>query len=151
MRILIIGGTSGLGLELARNFRNMPTECNVIITGRDNPHEPGLEFYELDIDSDAEYLAEQLEGLVTYANPFHTVVYNPGFYQQDPISGLSDSEILKMINVGLTGFWDGTSRDTSTFLEPTWVADQILEQLTAFLNSDDRCREIHILREQPRI
>lgn len=46
-----------------------------------------------------------------------------------------------------TKFWEGTDKDTSTMLDPKWVAEQTL----GLFGDDFRYREAHILREPPRV
>jgi NAD(P)-dependent dehydrogenase (short-subunit alcohol dehydrogenase family) len=43
---LIVGGSSGLGLELAKI---LSPEYGVIVTGRRDPEEAGIVFYELEL------------------------------------------------------------------------------------------------------
>ena len=47
-----------------------------------------------------------------------------------------------------TPFWKSDPRDTSTYLEPEWVAREIISN---FRIGDYRYSEILILREPPRV
>jgi NAD(P)-dependent dehydrogenase (short-subunit alcohol dehydrogenase family) len=104
MTVLIIGGSSGLGLELAKRFRD--AEHKVIITGTGESlpiEERGLIYYELEIGTNLEKLTKQLDELLSSYGPFDTVVYNAGYYQPGRISDLANFEIVRMVNVGLLG------------------------------------------------
>ena len=213
MTALIVGGTSGLGLALARLL--LATHEQVIITGRNNPQEPKIQYKQLILGPDNNFLLP-IDRIVG-THDFDTVVYNPGFYQEGHINELSDKDILNMTNVGFlaaallmqrimkkqdalscfiaitstsqwiprefepvytavkaglgmfanslsldprikktcvvapsgmkTQFWEGTDRDTSSMLDPQWVAQQIIT-----LCADTfKYRYAHILRGPTRI
>ncbi len=97
MNTLIIGGTSGLGLELAKLLKR--THYNVTITGRKDPNIEGLTFVHLALGSDQQFF-DSMDRLVQDFAPFDMVIYSPGFYQEGRISDLTDKEILDMTNVG---------------------------------------------------
>ena len=97
--ILIIGGTSGLGLEMAIRFSGDGNR--VFVTGRKNPEKKNLEFVCLDITDDAKKLSLDLDRVVEYSQPIHFLVYAAGFYENGLISDLSDSDIAKMDNAGI--------------------------------------------------
>lgn len=109
MKALIVGGTSGLGLELAKLLRDEQYE--VFIGGRNNPEEPGLKYIEMDfgdIDGCSYYLELDRD-----FRPFDVVIYSAGFYQDGLIDSLDNLELIDMVNVGL--------------LAPAIVINQILE------------------------
>lgn len=62
-----------------------------------------------------------------------------------------DSAVEKVLVAGPAGmktlFWDGTDEDTSTMLDPDWVAEQIVTSLEKTFSY----RHIKILREPPRV
>ena len=89
MKALVIGGTSGLGLELAKLLKDNHDE--VVITGRTDPKQEGLKFAQLNIDSEQEF-SLPLQWVVDDNAPFETVVYNPGFYQEGRISEPAQTE-----------------------------------------------------------
>lgn len=95
--ILIVGGTSGLGLSLASLFAAQA--CKVYVTGRKNPNMEGLHFIELELDTDS--LAVALDNVLFEMPYFDLVVYSAGFYQEARIGELSDGDIMKMERVGL--------------------------------------------------
>ena len=98
--ILIIGGTSGLGFELARQYRELGH--HVTVTGRKNPNLAGVGFERLDIGQDTSALISQIDELVKETGPVNTLIYAAGFYQEGHIDDLSDEDILSMIHVGIT-------------------------------------------------
>jgi short-subunit dehydrogenase len=154
--ILIVGGSSGVGLELARHY--VSEGHNVCVTGRTEPDLPDARFFPLPITASAPDLAEGIDRLVTSFTDINTLVYAAGFLQRGAIDTLDDDALLTMTNVGLvapmmlaarlkplaptplklmlitsssgyiqTPFWKHTGEDTSTMLEPRWTADQIVD------------------------
>lgn len=99
MSDLIIGGTSGLGLELARNFNSQGRE--VIVTGRTDP---GIDFAKFEkLDLSVHNLADVIDDLIHELPPINTLVYVAGYYQEGTITDLTDEQIEEMINVGGRG------------------------------------------------
>lgn len=98
-RILIIGGTNGVGLELARHYSS--EGHTVCVTGRHNPGVEGIEYQRLDISEDANRLTSDISQIVAGFNDVNTLVYSAGFLQRGQIDTLSDSALQKMTNVGL--------------------------------------------------
>lgn len=98
--ILIIGGTSGLGLALAKQYCILGHQ--VTVTGRNDPRLDVVNFIPLHIDEDVTSLIAHIDTLVRQVGPVHTLVYSAGFYQEGHIDELSDKEILMMIHVGIT-------------------------------------------------
>jgi len=110
---LIIGGTSGLGLELAGLFSH---DLFVIVTGRQDPKVPGIHYFELDLADPSPRIYNRLnrlvglpaaevppserylEGLVPEIS---LLVYAAGFYQEGIIDELDDEAIDAMNSVGL--------------------------------------------------
>jgi NAD(P)-dependent dehydrogenase (short-subunit alcohol dehydrogenase family) len=98
-RILIIGGTSGVGLDLARHYStNGHTVC---VTGRKNPSIEGIQFQKLAIIDDADQLVSDVNRIVDGFKGVNTFVYSAGFLQRGHIDALSDSDLQEMVNVGL--------------------------------------------------
>ena len=98
-RILIVGGTSGLGLELARIYsQDGHTVC---VTGRSAPELANIQFEALSITSDNATLQTDLDQLVSSFDRVNTLVYAAGFLQRGTIDTLSDAALQQMTNVGL--------------------------------------------------
>jgi len=97
---LIVGGTSGLGLEIAL----LLTQSHSIrVTGRNRRQIPdGIEFTPLDLGSDA-FVPENLDLLLSgYLNQqIDLLVWAAGFDENGTISDLEDSDIMSTLNVGL--------------------------------------------------
>jgi len=102
MHTLIIGGSRGIGWELARIYAN--NGDNVTVTGRKQPDETEdqVTFKELNL-SGPNYI-EEINTFV--ANLEHTdrLIYAPGYYQEGTITDLSESDIVDMVQVCGTGF-----------------------------------------------
>jgi NAD(P)-dependent dehydrogenase (short-subunit alcohol dehydrogenase family) len=96
---LVIGGTSGLGMEISLLLAK--ANYKVFATGRKNISEEAITRLNLDISSDTQKLSADLDRVLAAAKPLQLLVYAAGFYQGNPISELSDSDITAMINVGL--------------------------------------------------
>jgi NAD(P)-dependent dehydrogenase (short-subunit alcohol dehydrogenase family) len=96
--MLVIGGTSGLGLEIAK----LAVGYNrVIITGRTDPKIERLEFKPLYINSAFNFRGV-IKKIVAECSPIDTVVYAAGFYQKNYIEDLKELAIDNMTLVGLT-------------------------------------------------
>lgn len=98
--ILIIGGTSGLGLELAKHY--VDDGHTVCITGRKDPELPNTQFETLSIHADTDQLIVDIDHLLTQFGGINTLIYAAGFLQRGHIDQLNDTAIRKMINTGLT-------------------------------------------------
>jgi len=98
-RILIIGGTSGVGLELAKYYA---TDGNTVcVTGSRSPDIEGIQFQQLAIGDDAKQLVADVNRVLAGFEDVNTLVYSAGFLQRGHIDELSDSALQKMTNVGL--------------------------------------------------
>lgn len=93
---LIVGGSSGLGLELGRLLSETH---QVFVTGRRDPKQNNLNFVALELGSDN--LTENLDKFVAELPNVDLLVYAAGFYQEGKIDDLTDDDIRKMENVGL--------------------------------------------------
>lgn len=97
--ILIVGGTSGVGLELARHY--VDDGHQVCITGRKNPVLNNAQFEPLPISANSDELGEDIDALLKRFTGINTLIYSAGFLQRGYIDELNDAAIKQMINVGL--------------------------------------------------
>lgn len=95
---LIIGGSSGLGLELGLLLAG---RYNVFITGRKNPRKKPLCFIPLEIKKSL-LLPNDLDRVLARVGAVDLLIYAAGFHQDGAISDLEDDDITAMINVKLT-------------------------------------------------
>ncbi|MBU6389745.1 SDR family oxidoreductase [Patescibacteria group bacterium] len=93
---LIIGGTSGLGLEISRRL----TEYSVYVTGRKKVEEPAVHRIELELNC-GQMLPSELDRVVNQLPPLGLLVYAAGFYQAKTVAQLTDADISQMLNIGL--------------------------------------------------
>jgi short-subunit dehydrogenase len=98
MNTLIIGGTTGLGLQLGKKLRT--SGDSVIITGR-KPVDEGLEFKTFDLS--APELPQRVTDFVAGIPKIDRLIYSAGYYQEGRVTDLSEQEIEEMINVGGRG------------------------------------------------
>ncbi len=96
MQTLIVGGTSGLGLELGREFREAGDD--VVVTGRRELDEPGIEVVNFDLTEPD--LVRRIGELTLRLPHIDTVVYAAGYSQDGLITDLDAEEIDTMIDVG---------------------------------------------------
>lgn len=104
IRIMVVGGTSGLGLELSKIFAvhsiMASTFISVTATGRHDPGYSHFSYEELDLVSPN--LRRNLNHLIRGSTgQINLLVYAAGYYQAKPIDKLTDSEIQDMCTVGL--------------------------------------------------
>jgi len=115
--ILIVGGTSGLGFRLGVALSQ---GNKVIITGRNNPLQAGLEFRFLDLCEGS--LSEQLDRFVEDLPSIDILVYAAGHYERGALREMGDEQIIKMNNLYL--------------LAPTLLLARVLkkqERLSSFI------------------
>jgi NAD(P)-dependent dehydrogenase (short-subunit alcohol dehydrogenase family) len=154
---LIIGGSSGIGLELANK---LTASYSVHITGRQDPGQDGITFYELELNRPD--LTAKLEQLTNQLPKIDLFIYAAGFYQEGKVTDLTEKEINEMVNVCLLGAVFGvrsllikqgelskfvaissTSQFTPRLLEPLYTVAKA--GLGAFANSvalDDRVGKV---------
>jgi NAD(P)-dependent dehydrogenase (short-subunit alcohol dehydrogenase family) len=159
-KALIIGGSSGLGLELAQL---LVTDHEVIVTGRRDPAVTNLQFRQLELGDDS--LNTSLDRFIAELSEIDLVVYAAGFFQEGTISDLNDGDIEKMNRVGLlapamllqrilskqsklSGFIaiTSTSQWTPRLLEPVYTAVKAgLGMLADSISLDDRVGKVLVL------
>ncbi len=95
----VIGGTSGLGLELAVR---LSTTHDVLVTGRTMPEDlPGnLYFYPLDL-SYSETFFDGIHRLVHGRPPIATLVFAAGYYEEVRISEMGDKAMADQVYLSL--------------------------------------------------
>src|SRR5688572_23544427 len=98
MKTLIIGGSSGLGLELARILSE---KGEVIVTGRTDPKVNFAEFRRLELNGRG--LSKNIAELVADVPQIDLLIYSAGFYLGEPLTDLKDDQIEKMLDVGARG------------------------------------------------
>lgn len=98
MNTVIIGGTTGLGLELAKKYQ--ANGDTVIVTGRNQP-EGRFNFKSFDL-SEAN-LATRASKFISETQMIDRLVYAAGYFQEGRITDLSETNIEEMINVGGRG------------------------------------------------
>lgn len=99
MAVLIVGGTSGLGLELAKQLSGSGQE--VIITGRRDPEEPKVRFEAFDLTTHK--LSSRIEKLVEELPEIEALIYAAGYFQDGRITDLTEKQVEEMIDVGGRG------------------------------------------------
>ncbi len=99
MNTLIVGGTSGLGLEIAKGLRVQ--EGDVYVTGRRELEEAGLHYEQFDLSEPN--LPQRIGELVAKLPEINTLVYAAGYFQEGTVTDLSEKQIEEMIDVGGRG------------------------------------------------
>lgn len=99
MNALVVGGTSGLGLEIAKRLQAVGSE--VYVTGRRELNEPSLHYERFDLTAPG--LAQRISELVARLPELNTLVYAAGYFQEGRVTDLSEQQIEEMIDVGGRG------------------------------------------------
>ncbi len=98
-RVLVVGGTSGLGLRIADLFLGSSAEVHVI--GRDpSLLGGGLHFHKVDLCHD-DLLKSFSDVTRSIDERLDVVVYVAGFYQEGKIGELMFADLEEMIGIGL--------------------------------------------------
>jgi NAD(P)-dependent dehydrogenase (short-subunit alcohol dehydrogenase family) len=96
MRALVIGGTSGLGLEIGKGLAGLGYE--VLATGRRSVDEKDIRFEKFDLSG--EDLPSRIGKFVANLPEINSLVFSAGYFQEGLITDLSDDQIEEMIDVG---------------------------------------------------
>jgi short-subunit dehydrogenase len=99
MNTLIVGGSSGLGLAMAKEFADAGDK--VTITGRKKPDIKFANFVKFDLGQPQ--LPTKINTFVKGMPKIDRLVYAAGYYQSGTVTDLSDDEIEEMLSVGARG------------------------------------------------
>lgn len=100
MRALIVGGTNGLGREIAKALK---AEGNDVYVAGRHKRDEDLRYLPLYIGSyPMSGIEGQLDMIAQESSPCDLLVYAAGYYQEGLISDLKDVEIKDMMLVGVT-------------------------------------------------
>lgn len=101
MNALIVGGSSGLGLEIGMQL--LKKGWNIRVTGRSVKTIPKeFTFLEFTVTEDLDRLKNDLDKMVETLPAIDVLVYAAGFSEDGLITDLSDSHIAQMAAVGIT-------------------------------------------------
>lgn len=97
MNTLIIGGSRGIGWELAKQYASFGH--TVTVTGRQRPDRPvnNVAFTALDLSA-PDYI-ERITSLVNRSEKIDCLIYSAGYYQEGTVTDLTPDQILDMIQV----------------------------------------------------
>lgn len=98
--VLIVGGSSGLGLEMGKIF----SEKGAVIyaTGQSQTKLPfGLRFLPLRVTEHLTRLSEDLDEIVADLPPIDVFVHAAGFSEKGHLADLSDAHMAKVLNLGI--------------------------------------------------
>jgi NAD(P)-dependent dehydrogenase (short-subunit alcohol dehydrogenase family) len=157
---LVVGGTSGLGRELARR---LSASYTVTVTGRRDPALAGVSFFPLELAVDG--IGEKFDELLGRLGPVDLLVYAAGFRQEGLLDDLSDADIREMELVSVTApamlikrilkrqaglpelvVITSTSQWTPRVMEPMYTAAKAgLGMLTASLSLDPRIARVMLI------
>ncbi len=99
-RVLVTGGSSGIGLAIARGFAEAGDE--VIVAGRREAplRETGLPFRVMDVTDEA-----QIEAVLRELGPLDVIVANAGGAVTAPVAATSRADWDAMLALNLTSVW----------------------------------------------
>ncbi len=97
--ILIVGGTSGVGKELAAHY--ISDGHNVCVTGRKDRNLQGAYFQKFSITGISAHLGSDTDRVLSDFPNVNTLIYAAGYLQRGHIDSLSDDDLQTMVNVGL--------------------------------------------------
>src|SRR3989344_3548452 len=99
MNVLIVGGSSGLGLELVKKLTK--EGYKVIAIGRDAPKDSGLDVREFDLTQTD--LPRAIDDFVKDLPPIDSLYYVAGLYPPGAITDLPPEQIDASLSVGGRG------------------------------------------------
>lgn len=98
-KILIVGGATGVGLELARQY--LVDGHTVFVTGAIDPDLSGATFLKLSITQNAEALAKDIDQVLDQLPLVNTLIYAQHDTPSGQIETLADCDLAQLVNVGL--------------------------------------------------
>ena len=99
MNILVVGGSSGLGLALGQQLAKKGNK--VVVTGRKDPKDKTVEFRNFDLTG--LNLAKEIDKFLETLPKIESLYYVAGFYQGGRVTDLSTKQIEDMLSVGGRG------------------------------------------------
>lgn len=99
MNILVVGGSSGLGLALGQQLAKKGNK--VVVTGRKDPKDKTVEFRNFDLTRPN--LAKEIDKFLETLPKIESLYYVAGFYQGGRVTDLSTKQIEDMLSVGGRG------------------------------------------------
>lgn len=97
MNCLIIGGTSGLGLSLAKQLTKT---YEVHVTGRRSLNEQDITVHQLDL-TDLHDTPQAIEELISQLPQIDLFIHAAGFFQDGTITDITPQQVDEMLSVGL--------------------------------------------------
>lgn len=94
--IMIVGGTSGLWLELAKKY--LALGHTIFVLGRHDPCISGLHYHHFIVDRHSDYLIQQIDTILSKLPCIHTVIYSAGYYQEWHIEQHEDWDIIDLVH-----------------------------------------------------
>lgn len=101
MHTLIIGGSRGMGWELAQIYVNQGND--VTVTGRRQPDQLDGRIIYKELNLSTNYIAA-IKKLVSGLATVDRLVFAPGYYQEGTVTDLTEEQILDMVQVCGTSF-----------------------------------------------
>jgi len=97
MHTLIIGGSRGIGWELAKMYAGEGNE--VTVTGRKQPEQAVKQISFIELDLSKPGYVKEISDFVENTAAVDRLIFSPGYYQEGTITDLSEEEILDMVQV----------------------------------------------------
>ncbi len=97
-KVLVVGGTSGLGLELAKRF--LSREARAVVAGRRNPGINGLHYFEWDVAPWKDW-KRTADRILEEIGRLDALVCTAGFYQKGTMGQLKENYVSAMLDVCL--------------------------------------------------
>ncbi|GFE50994.1 hypothetical protein So717_27470 [Roseobacter cerasinus] len=96
---LIVGGTAGLGLHLATQYK--ADGHTVAIAGPDDPAVSGIAFHKLFVAADTRQVAKDVDRLLAGTEMIHTLIFIADHRACGSIDDLNDEDLYRTVTYGL--------------------------------------------------